>query len=231
MPVNAAVAWGLLDYDFRQEFEIDGTVDGVQTDYQMMVTVEKGAGASSGSTVFLKNHAENFPQDIRFTKADGSALLDYWVESSDANTAIVWVEFDSIAGDPASTTFFIYYGFAGSADASDGDDTFVFFDDFPGSSLDGGKWDGDTGMATVAGGILNLAQDNDSTGTIASIAQFGVDTAFRSRLSVVDSGSDARTSQHLFGFADFAGDHRGSSFIVNNGASNQFVSRDGTTQV
>lgn len=122
-----AQSW-LSDYAYRQKFSISGNV----TDYAINMTIQKGAGTSSGSTVYLDSHALNwggtFPNDIRFTQSDGSTELDYWIEDSDASTAEVWVEYDVIGVDP--TNFYIYYGKSGAADASSGSDTFLYFDDF-----------------------------------------------------------------------------------------------------
>jgi hypothetical protein len=83
--------------------------------------------------------------DIRFTKSDGTTLLDYWIESISGTTpnqiATIWIEFDSIGtGD---TTFYMYYGNSGAAAVSNGANTFIVFDDFErGSDGDtvGGNW-------------------------------------------------------------------------------------------
>jgi hypothetical protein len=72
----------------------------------------------------------NWPNDIRFTKSDGTSLLDFWIESSDASTATIWIEFDAIPASPSTAIFYIYYGKAGAGSASNGNDTFLLFDDF-----------------------------------------------------------------------------------------------------
>lgn len=80
--------------------------------------------------------------DLRFTAADGTTLLDYWIESVSGATpnqlATVWIEFDSIG--TASTTFYMYYGNAAAATVSSGPNTFPFFDDFNDNLIDGAKW-------------------------------------------------------------------------------------------
>lgn len=152
------MAW-LSGYSYRQKIKIDGTADGAMTNYQMLLTVHSGAGSSSGSTCYLKSHAENFPNDIRFTKEDGSTEIDYWMQDS-GEPAKIWIEFDSIAdggGSPSYTYFYIYYGKAAGATASSGADTFRFFDDFPGDSLDGEKWTTvGSPVVVVSGGILTI---------------------------------------------------------------------------
>lgn len=132
----------LSDYSYRQKVIIDGVVAGVQTNYQMELTVNEGAGDSSGDDVYLENHALSWtgttPNDIRFTEADGVSLLDYWIESSDANTAVVWIEFDSIG--TGETNFYIYYGKNDTNSGSNIDDTFLFADDFRCNSDGGWVW-------------------------------------------------------------------------------------------
>jgi hypothetical protein len=74
--------------------------------------------------------------DLRFTNASDSPL-DYWLESkTDSVSATVWVEVDDIAASD-DTLIYMYYGNPAASSASDGDDTFIFFDDFSG---DLSKW-------------------------------------------------------------------------------------------
>ena len=70
--------------------------------------------------------------------------------------AVFWVELDSIAASPSSTTFYMYYGNGSATSASDGEETFIFFDDFPDSSIDTDKWDGDTGDTSVSSSVMTL---------------------------------------------------------------------------
>ena len=111
----------LSGYGYRKQITINGTTAGAQTNYQMLLTVNKGAGDSSGNVIYLKNHALSWgstvPNDLRFTKADGTTLLNYWIESSDANTAKVWIKFDSIG--TTDTDFYVYYGKSGDTTTSD----------------------------------------------------------------------------------------------------------------
>jgi hypothetical protein len=121
----------LSGYNYRREITIDGTAAGAQANYQMKLTVD---------VISLNNHTQNDFDDIRFTKSDGITLLDYWLETSDANTATIWVEFDSIPASPDSASFYMYYGNPLANSDSNGDDTFVFFDDFTGTTIDTAKW-------------------------------------------------------------------------------------------
>jgi hypothetical protein len=97
--------------------------------------------------------------DLRFS--DYYRTLPYWIETSTTrSTATVWVKLTEI--NTASNEFFCYYGNGGASSESNGDTTFDFFDDFPGSSLDTSKWDTSLGTYTVSNSILNI------TGTVAA---------------------------------------------------------------
>jgi hypothetical protein len=69
--------------------------------------------------------------DVRFVDSDGSAELSYWRQGYIASTsATFWVKVPSI---PSGTkTIYVYYGNDAASSASDGDATFLFFDDFSG---------------------------------------------------------------------------------------------------
>ncbi len=77
--------------------------------------------------------------DIRMTGSDGSTLIDYWLEQ-DCNTTStdLWVEVPSIAN--GDNTIYYYYDSPGASSVSSGDDTFEFFDDFRGTTIDAAKW-------------------------------------------------------------------------------------------
>ncbi len=147
-------------FGYRKSMTIQGSADGAQTNYQLKLTINKGTGADSGSTVYLNNHALSWagtvPNDIFFTASDGVTALDYWIESSDANTATVWVEFNSIPVSPSTANFYIYYGKTSAASASNGANTFILFDDFDGSSLNTSIWNSSQGSVVVSGGKVTL---------------------------------------------------------------------------
>ncbi len=94
------------------------------TDYQVEVDITYDADMQA-----------NF-DDIRFVDSDDSTELSHWRESYTASTsAIFWVKVPSI---PSGTkTIYMYYGNDAASSTSDGDKTFVFFDDFSG---DLSKW-------------------------------------------------------------------------------------------
>jgi len=91
-----AAAW-IDNFAYRQGFTVNGSANwsGNYTGYPVKITTQYGAGSSSGSTVYLKSHAQTDFDDVRFT-TDGDVLCDYWVESkTDSSVAVFWFEAQS----------------------------------------------------------------------------------------------------------------------------------------
>ncbi len=126
-------------------------------------------------------HAKPNGSDIRFTHADGTTELNFWIESWDSanHLAYVWVRVPSLAA--GNNTIYLYYGNPGAISASDGNPTFDSFDDnwdqftveglktdvrslaaYPGDEIyTPFVWSIISGTPTASGGILSL---NDGTG-------------------------------------------------------------------
>jgi hypothetical protein len=106
--------------------------------------------------------------DIRFTDSSGVNLLSYWMQSYVASTsAIFWVKVPSVPS--GASTIYVYYGNPAVGSASDGWNTFDFFDDF---SAGLGQWTIDAEntdkvyISTYAGSLSpSLRQDPDSSQT------------------------------------------------------------------
>jgi hypothetical protein len=100
----------------------------------MKLLVGESSGAA-GEDIDCEGNCQDFPNDLRFTAADGEAKHDYWVdisslEGTTPNRKVsVWIE---VAVIPASgaVNFYMYYGKFLGTDESDGNATFEFFDDF-----------------------------------------------------------------------------------------------------
>ena len=117
-------SWYHTSWKYRKPITIDntGNLDDL-TNYQIKVTL------SSSNFDFSK--AQSSGEDLRFTDSDGTTLIDYWIESYDnsGQTATTWVEVPSISSS-STKTIYMYYGNSIASDASNGDNTFEFFDDF-----------------------------------------------------------------------------------------------------
>jgi hypothetical protein len=117
----------------------------------------------SADEVYLSQHCRTDFGDVRFTRSDGSTLLDYWMEEKvDGDYAIFWVKVaDDLSTNPA--TIYIYYGNPDATTTSNGENTFLFFDDFPGTSYDSNKWQVvGSPTITVSDGELKIQRDSYS---------------------------------------------------------------------
>lgn len=106
--------------------------------------------------------------DLRFTKSDGTTLLDYWIESVTGPTpnqlATVWVEFDSIG--TGATTFYMYYGNSGASTYSNISNTFIQGDNFEwGANGDNINTSGGGLTWTVSAGAVTISTTQAFSGT------------------------------------------------------------------
>jgi hypothetical protein len=150
--------------------------------------------------------------DIRFTTSDGLTLLDYWIENITGNTALVWVEFDSIPASPGTAEFFLYWGNPAAVDNSNGPATFIAFDDFErGINGDpiGGAWTVTTGVAQIStdhpwGGTRCAKLVADAAGTRITIPRaVGTDFAIRVRIYKEDATTGFYPFMHGDGVDQF----------------------------
>jgi len=139
--LNSSSFSGLAGWKYRKNVTISGTTAGNVANYAIKIVVQYGSGADSPPNVYCNNNSRNDFGDIRFTKADGLTLLDYWVESKTiGESATFWVEVDFIPANPSSVDIYMYYGNTGASSLSDIDSTFLLGDDFDGDSLNTEKW-------------------------------------------------------------------------------------------
>ena len=173
----------LSSWQYRKSHEIQGSSAGAQTNYQVKIVVHKGSGTDSGEHVYCNNHCRDDFGDIRFTKDDGTTELYYWLEEyTSGDKATFWVKIPSIPASPDKATIYIYYGKSDATTTSNGDDTFLLFDHFEGTSLNSDKWEGITGDVTVSDSVVKLRDLN--TGTLArfySKNSWQYNVAFRCR--------------------------------------------------
>jgi len=159
----------------RKSHTLTGSTAGPQTNYPVSITVHYGSGSDTDDNVYCDENCRTDFGDIRFTKADGKSLLQYWLDPAsivESDKAEFWVKVDSIPDSPGTVDIYIYYG-KEVATTSDGEATFLMFDDFPGTSLHG-DWTqnlGPTASITVSGGILTL--DSGGANSICAITREG----------------------------------------------------------
>lgn len=168
----------------------DHVVNGVdaqslaQTDYPLRLKIYKGNGTDSAHEVYMNNCCANWPYDIKFYQ--GGQLLDFWREPSTDNYETfqqVFVELKNLYTPDASTTSIkVVYG-DGSADASNGPNTFLFFDHFDGASVDTNKWvQNIAGSQTVSNSVLTLISNSGTSNNVVCKTGFGGEVSVRARV-------------------------------------------------
>jgi hypothetical protein len=142
------LTWWSGSWDRRRAILIDNTVGDAVIDYQL-------------KSVNLSSYNIN-ASSSRIINETSGLEESFWNESVDAsgNLEYVWCNFSSLpSGSWINSTYDIYYQSTPTASGvSDGDATFLLFDNFPGTSLDTNKWETATkdGVVSVSGGKLVL---------------------------------------------------------------------------
>ncbi|MBI5360562.1 MAG: DUF2341 domain-containing protein [Planctomycetes bacterium] len=139
--------------------------------------------------------------DSRFTNASGTEL-PYWLEKD----GTFWVKISGINSLPLNSlsTIYMYYGnpsasFGGSY-ANNGTNTFDFFDDFTGSSIDVTKWQTTgTPAITISNSNLNLQTDGSSGMEYISSLSFTTSPGVAIRTKQKDSTASTYPGEFGFG--------------------------------
>jgi len=134
----ADTSW-LDDWNYRKSKTINGSIIGEQTDYQMLtIRVHKttGTDTSSGNNdeiqhIYVGTNVRDDFGDIRFTKADGTTLLDYYMLTYiSENYADFIVKVNSIPINPNTVDIYIYYDKSDETTTSSLVNTFIDKDNF-----------------------------------------------------------------------------------------------------
>jgi hypothetical protein len=161
---NTASSIG-ISYE-SQKLTISGTSAGAQTNYQMKLMLYNRTGTDTLGNVYLGGNVRSDFDDIRFTKSDGTTPLDYWIETYKPGvSAVVWVKVDSIPVSPSTTNIYLYYGNPSATSASNGTNTFAFFDDFDDGTYTGWSLTAGNAILGVSNGWFT-AQGTSSLGNV-----------------------------------------------------------------
>ena len=150
--------WWNINWGYRKSITVTNNTTTALTNFQVQIPVTYNANMKTDFS------------DIRFTNASQTPL-NYWIETyATSSSATAWVQVDAVPGS-ASSTIYMYYGNAGATSSSSIGSTFVFGDDFNGTTtIDTGKWaiTNSTGWS-VANGEL---KGTDTTGRLTSVPTF-----------------------------------------------------------
>jgi flagellin-like protein len=158
-PQPTGTQW-LSGWNFRKSHIIDGSASTAGTEYQIRLLTHYGTGTDNEENIYLGNKAKTDFGDVRFVQSDKHTLLSYWLENKvDGVTATFWVK---IAGNltAQSQTIYVYYGNNQATSESNGETTFVFFDDFSG---DLSKWKKETNAVHIYINSEHLVLDGGTT--------------------------------------------------------------------
>jgi len=140
---------------------------------------------SSGPWVSLNRKCKADFGDIRFTANDGVTELSYWIEEKvPGSHAVFWIKIPNDLST-RSQSFYVYYGKGTASAASNGDNTFLFFDDFNDPIDWTNKWQSDNQslFSTVNGELKFIASGVTLISTIKSFKGVAVKTKIRQSTS------------------------------------------------
>lgn len=186
--INLQAGW-----QYKQAISLSSTGTAL-TDYQVLVTLTTGN--------FTYAHANADGSDIRFS-TDGTGAsapdVDYWIESwNTSGDSKIWIEVPSIPSSGGATVY-LYYGNAGASSAASGDNTFIFFDDFAGSSLNTNKWTvivtRNSPAVTISDGIYHASTTNGQYAIRTDPVPFSNNIIIENKMAIgtiTDAGNNTR---------------------------------------
>ncbi|HAV42624.1 TPA: hypothetical protein DCX15_01215 [bacterium] len=180
-----------------------------QTDYQISIVLDT-------QTLIADGKLQSQGQDIRFTQANGSTIItNYWIEHDTMNTTTtrIWVRVPNIPA--GSSTLFVYYANPTAPAQTSGDNTFLFFDGFIGTSIDTGKWPTVVGTFTVSGGTIRVNQNSYMANTNFDFRSYSaLSLEARARPNATNlTGMVSAVSSNYFGVAEMSSTPRGFNFL------------------
>jgi len=205
----------LPDWSYRKLHTISGSSVPL-TDYQVRFKLWNTTGTDTGENVYLGNNVTPDFRDIRFTTTDNT-VLPYWVQETGSNYAVVWVRIPSIP--TTGTQVYLYYGNPSATSQSNGDDTFLFFDDFSESAINSTKWQvvNPTGWSLSSGALIGT----NAAGQLKSIQTFNSGVSLHTR--IIRTSSPPTNGYTLGGFWKSTSngltilDHPAPKYYRNNG--------------
>jgi len=152
--VTGPSGWYDLNWLYRRPIVLTNQCGTPLTDYQILISLDNS---------FDFANANSDGSDIRVTDADGTTLIPFWIENWDPGNqqAEIWIKTSNIPA--GGSTAYLYYGNSAAASLSDGNSTFILFDD---DWTEAGIWT-KVGSPFISNGIISFAI-NQSITSIAS---------------------------------------------------------------
>lgn len=172
-----------------KKITLTGGSSGAQTDYQLKLDITYDSDMKSDFS------------DLRFTKADGTTLIDAWLESKvDSTSAVVWVEFPTTPANGSTEDYYMYYGNSGASSNWSGINTFDKYAD----KDDYSTYFNSNGVSGVGDYIRVGIANTDSWGTNYLTAKTALDRTVKGYAAVFKLkgiGTSSNEDETMFGFA------------------------------
>lgn len=167
--IHAVDTWYDANYSYRRPITVTNNIASALTDFQIKVTVDTSVLVSAGKM-------NSDCSDMRFTDSDKTTVLNYFIQNGcNTTSTVVWVKVPNLSAS-SSQFIYMYYGYPSASATSSGDNTFDFFDDFNGTTIDTTKWSDwnpdSFGTMSVSGGTLAI--NMPSTGGSSTVRNRGV---------------------------------------------------------
>lgn len=184
---------GLAGWGYRKQITISNPGSAL-TDYQILVTLDTATLISGG-----KMRPDG--GDIRFTDSDETTQIHYWIESGvNTDSTKIWVKVPSI---PAGTNaIYVHYGNPSATPQNNGNNVFMFFDDFVGPSLDATKWNtvGTPTISFPSASVIRIETDaTDSQMEYIKTSSFTTNNGVAVRARQADKNSATYPGEFGFG--------------------------------
>lgn len=163
--LNASAQCPLPGFSYSLPITITNSNAAV-TDAQVKLTVNTATLVANGKMLASGN-------DIRFTDTLCNTL-PYWIESGmNTVSTVIWVKVKTLP-NLGNVRIFMQYGNTSATAKSNGDSTFLLFDDFTGTTLNTSKWNypSQSGSFSINGGSIALSAS--SSMSLFSNASFPV---------------------------------------------------------
>jgi hypothetical protein len=215
--VNLAGAWlATPGWPYRKPVEIANNEGTALTDFQVKVVFDSS---------FDFDKVDAGGNDIRFTASDGTEL-PYWIESWNDATPLgtVWVRVPSIP--VAGTTIYVYYGNTGATAASNGFNTFLFFDNFSTGTIEASRWSvvGSPIRSIVNYGgnnVLSIRGNSNHTDFLTTVNQSFTDFIFETKALM--TADNSTTCQPSVGFRYTSTSNRYITQLRGNSVNDMFI--------
>jgi len=148
----------LAGWKYRRKITINNSLAYGLSDYQVWIPTS----AFGSAWTLIRSSAQSTMADFRFTPSTATTTVPYWIDDNTTTPKGFWVKISTLPA--GNNTIYMYYGNASASVAQSGDNTFEFFDDFLGSSLDASKWTATGTGISVADGILTISVPSPSWG-------------------------------------------------------------------